>query len=243
MKSNNRLSALVLLSGFVAAGNALAASVTGDTIYEKVDMFNNYIHFTDGFTINTRGVYEATLTDFKFPNAFKSSGMNITTSTDSLGKLLGPGTFTFEAGPGNYNISMFAEVGNSQAYAEEKRRLIDEEQQRRREIKTARWNGMTAEEQLAKQALRKDLLNNLSKAEREERRARREKALDRWDIWAEEQLADINIGQYGIEISMLNGTVLSESTGSSVVPLPAAAWLFGSGILALAGLGRRKVTR
>jgi hypothetical protein len=71
MLIKNRISVLLLLSGFVVAGNALAASVTGDTIYEKVDMFNNYVHFTDGFTIDTKGVYEATLTDFKFPNALR----------------------------------------------------------------------------------------------------------------------------------------------------------------------------
>lgn len=237
MLIKNRISVLLLLSGFVVAGNALAASVTGDTIYEKVDMFNNYVHFTDGFTIDTKGVYEATLTDFKFPNAFKTSGLNVTTSTDSLGKLLGPGTFTFEAGPGDYFVSMFAEVGSSQAYVDEKRRLIDEEQQRRREIKAARWNSLTEEDQLAKKKLKKDRWNSRSKAEREERRERREKALG---IWAEEQLATTNIGQYGIEISMLEGTVPLEKVASSVVPLPAAAWLFGSGLLALAGLGRRK---
>jgi hypothetical protein len=132
---------------------------------------------------------------------------------------------------------MFAEVGSSQAYVDEKRRLIDEEQQRRREIKAARWNSLTEEEQLAKKKLKKDRWNSRSKAEREERRERREKALG---IWAEEQLATTNIGQYGIEISMLEGTVPLEKVASSVVPLPAAAWLFGSGLLALAGLGRRK---
>lgn len=227
MPIKNRMPILLLLSSFVAAGNVMAASVTGNTIYEKVDMFNNYVHFTDGFTINTRGIYEATLTDFKFPNAFKASGLNITTSTDSLGKLPGPGTFTFEAGPGDYYVSMFAEVGGSVAYTEEKHRLMDEEKQRRREINSARRNNLTEEEQLAKKVLWK----SRSEAEREERRERREKALG---IWADEQLADINMGQYGIEI---------RSAASSVVPIPAAAWLFVSGALALAGMGRRKARR
>jgi len=236
MLIKNRIPVLLLLSGFVAAGNVMAASVTGDTIYEKVDMFNKYVHFTDGFTIDTKGVYEATLTDFEFPNAFKASGMNITTGSDSLGKLLGPGTFTFEAGPGNYYVSMFAEAGGSQAYAEEKHYLIDEEKQRRREINLARRNNLTEEEQLANKAL----WESRSEAEREERRERREKALS---TWADEQLAGINMGQYGIEISMIDGTLPSVSDASSVVPIPAAVWLFSSGMLALAGVGRRKPGR
>ncbi len=240
MPIKNRIPVLLLLSSFVAAGNVMAASVTGDTIYEKVDMFNNYVHFTDGFTIDTKGVYEATLTDFEFPNAFKASGMNITTGSDSLGKLLGPGTFTFEAGPGNYYVSMFAEVGGSQAYAEKKHHLIDEEKQRRRESKAARWNSLSKKEQLAKKELKKERWNSRSDAEKERSRERWEKALG---TWADEQLAGINMGQYGIEISMTDGTLPSVSAASSVVPIPAAVWLFSSGMLALAGIGRRKPGR
>jgi len=135
---------------------------------------------------------------------------------------------------------MFAEAGGSRVYEEEKLRLINEEKQRRKEIKSARWNNLTKEEQAAKKALKKDRWKSLSKAEREEKRSRREDALNRW---AEEQLADINIGQYGIEISMKEGALSSDRVASSVVPLPAAAWFFCSGILALAGIGRRKHSR
>lgn len=46
------------------------------------------------------------------------------------------------------------------------------------------------------------------------------------------------LGQYGIQIAEF-GSMLSE-TGASPVPVPAAAWLFGSGVLGLAGVMRRK---
>jgi hypothetical protein len=38
----------------------------------------------------------------------------------------------------------------------------------------------------------------------------------------------------------LTGDILSFTGNGSAVPLPAAAWLFGSGLLALAGIGRRR---
>ena len=42
--------------------------------------------------------------------------------------------------------------------------------------------------------------------------------------------------QYGFDYASLNGTV-------SAVPVPAAIWLFGSGLLGLAGISRRKTSR
>ena len=44
------------------------------------------------------------------------------------------------------------------------------------------------------------------------------------------------LGQYGISISRAGGS----SIASSPVPLPAGVWLFGSGLLGLAGVVRRK---
>ena len=231
MFNKNTMPGLLLLSSVLGTSNVLAA-----TVYEKVEIFKNHVHFTDGFTINTKGVYEATLTDFKFPNAFKKSGMNITTGTNSLGELLGTGSFTFEAGPGDYHVSMFAQVGGSDGYAAEKQRLIAERKQQRKENRLARWNNLTKAEREQK----RDIWKSRTKEEREARREERKNALD---SWAEEQLADLKLGQYGIQINMLeaihNSDTVGDAVAPAVVPVPAAAWLFGSGILALAGIGRR----
>lgn len=234
MQIKNRIRVLVLLSGCMATGHVLAASVTGDVIYQKMDSFYGSAHITDSFTINARGLYQAKLTDFETSSAFKSSGLEVTHKSDSLGKLAGPGMFTFQAGPGDYNVNMFAVLGPLQASEKEKQRLIDEEHQRRVEIKAALWDSLTKEQKWARKEQHKEIWESMSEAERQERQERREKARNKW---VENQLASMNTGKYGIEISRLGGL---EGTGVSAVPLPAAAWLFGSGMLALAGLGRRK---
>jgi hypothetical protein len=52
---------------------------------------------------------------------------------------------------------------------------------------------------------------------------------------------DIDFGFFGFSIESANGTVTStDIINTSVVPVPAAAWLFGSGLLALLGISRRK---
>lgn len=43
-----------------------------------------------------------------------------------------------------------------------------------------------------------------------------------------------------LSYNFLNGEVTNASTNVSAVPVPAAAWLFGSGLLGLAGLRRKK---
>lgn len=48
-----------------------------------------------------------------------------------------------------------------------------------------------------------------------------------------------DLGQYGIEIAQY-GIVVSQPGDVSAVPVPAAAWLFGSGLIGLAGVIRRK---
>ena len=52
---------------------------------------------------------------------------------------------------------------------------------------------------------------------------------------------DSDFGFFGFSIESANGTVTStDIINTSVVPVPAAAWLFGSGLLALLGISRRK---
>jgi len=125
-------------------------------VFEDVGLFHGRKFFTELFRIDAPGTYQATLTDFVFPNPLKRIGMNITTATESLGMLTEPGFFTFDAKPGNYFVSFFGKAHH--------------------------------------------------------------------------------LGQYGIDISRAG----SPSIVSSPVPLPAAVWLFGSGLMGLAGVVRRK---
>jgi hypothetical protein len=47
--------------------------------------------------------------------------------------------------------------------------------------------------------------------------------------------------QYGFDFASINGTISATPVlATSAVPVPAAAWLFGSGLLGLAGFARRK---
>ena len=48
--------------------------------------------------------------------------------------------------------------------------------------------------------------------------------------------------QYGFDYASINGTISMDTThaGAPIVPVPAAAWLFGSGLLFLAGFARRR---
>ena len=129
-----------------------STSWASTVVYEKVELFQTETVFTDLFEITDAGNYKATLTDFEFTAAKIETGMNVTTATESLGSLLAPGSFTFDAAPGEYYVSFF---GFADASAP-------------------------------------------------------------------------SLGQYGIEISQV------------VVPVPAAVWLFGSGLLGLIGIARRK---
>jgi len=153
---------------------------TGDSkvVYEKVELFRKKTWFTDSFYIDTAGTYQATLTDFEFPNPLRYSGLNITSATDSLGKLFGPGSFTFDADPGKYYVSFFAKAGNGKGYS----------------MPWDRWD------------------------------------MDEYDYPKHGRYGN-KLGQYGIEIAMV-----------SAVPVPAAVWLFGSGLLGLIGAARRGKT-
>ena len=84
------------------AGNAWANTV----VYDRVELFQTQAYFTDTFEILDAGSYRATLTDFEFPAAMTDTGMDVTTTTDSLGSLMAPGSFTFNATPGNTRFSL-----------------------------------------------------------------------------------------------------------------------------------------
>ena len=128
-----------------------STSWASTVVYEKVELFQTETFFTDMFEITDAGNYQATLTDFDFLAPMELTGLNVTTATESLGSLVKPGSFTFDAEPGEYYVSFYGLAGKPTL-----------------------------------------------------------------------------ISQYGIEISQV------------VVPVPAAVWLFGSGLLGLIGIARRK---
>jgi len=67
----------------------------------------------------------------------------------------------------------------------------------------------------------------------EQWKTHRQEVEERYTRRVEEQLASMSQGEYGIEIAML------DHNGASEVPVPAAVWLFVSGLLGLAGIARR----
>ena len=146
MKKAFKIAVMTLGVLLFTAGNSWANTV----VYEKVEIFKTETFFTDTFEIFEVGSYLATLTDFEFPVPMIATGMSVTTATESLGSLLAPGSFTFDAAPGDYFVSFFGFA----------------------------------------------------------------------DVSAPE------LGQYGIEISQ--------------VPVPTAVWLFGSGLIGLVGVARRR---
>lgn len=131
---------------------------TGESVFNDVSIFKHEDFFSRSFQIDVAGKYLAALTDFQFPKQLIRAGINITTSTESLGMITAPGYFTFDADPGNYFVSFFGKARH--------------------------------------------------------------------------------LGQYGIDISMISSSLSAAST--SPVPVPGAVWLFGSGLLGLAGVVRRK---
>ncbi len=149
------------------------------TVFESSELFRNKTHFTESFLIETKGTYQAILTDFEFPSPLKESALNITTATETLLTLWGPGTMTFEADPGEYYLSFFAVAG-------------------RGHDKGPHAEGNDWHE---------------------------------WDFGGHPPHYGYgNLGQYGIEISMT----------TSAVPLPAAVWLFSTGLLGITGAGWRR---
>ena len=150
MKRALKIAVMAIGTLLLTAGTSWASTV----VYDKVEIFQTQTFFTDTFEITEAGSYLATLTDFEFTAPMTDTGMNVTTATDLLGSLLAPGSFNFDATPGNYFVSFFG-------FAD---------------------------------------------------------------------LSGPQIGQYGIEISQ----------ASSAVPVPAAIWLFGSGLIGLVGMTRRR---
>ena len=94
---------MTIVALIVMVGNAWANTV----VYDKVELFQTEVFFTDMFEISEAGSYKAILTDFKFPVPMVATGMSVTTATNLLGSMLAPGSFNFDATPGKYFVSFF----------------------------------------------------------------------------------------------------------------------------------------
>ena len=100
---------MTIVALLVTAGNSWANTV----VYDKVELFQTEVFFTDMFEITEAGNYLATLTDFEFPVPMVATGMSVTTATDLLGSLLASGSFNFDATPGKYFVSFFGFANTS----------------------------------------------------------------------------------------------------------------------------------
>ena len=110
MKKALKMSVMTIGALLVTAGNSWATIV-----YDKVELFNTSIFFADPFEITAAGSYLAILTDFEFPAPMVSAGMEVNSTTELLGSLTAPGSFTFDATPGTHFLSFsgFANTSTS----------------------------------------------------------------------------------------------------------------------------------
>ena len=104
-----KLAAMTILVSLATTGTSSATP-----IYERTELFANTIAFTDTFTVVVADNYTATLVDFEFTVPLDTVAMSIISSTAGLlGSLLAPGSFTFDATPGMYDINVFAAAGST----------------------------------------------------------------------------------------------------------------------------------
>jgi len=92
--------------------NPMPQGEDGDAVYEAVELVSGRNFMTDMFYIETGGTYLATLTDLVFPTRLGQLGMSVATPTERLGMTLGAGSFVFDALPGSYYLSLFANTNN-----------------------------------------------------------------------------------------------------------------------------------
>ena len=103
MKKTRTTIVITIVALLVMAGNSWANTV----VYDKVELFQTGVFFTDMFEISEAGSYKAILTDFDFPKPMAATGMSVSTTTNLLGSLLAPGSFNFDATPGKYFVSFY----------------------------------------------------------------------------------------------------------------------------------------
>lgn len=226
MRIKNTGAILAFLSASAVSSGTFAAAVPGDVVYQKTDSFSQSVTLTDSFTVNMSGLYRATLKDLENAKPFLSSSLVVSKNSSSLGGTNGPGSFTFEAEAGDHSVNLFADVGAPDISDEEKKELIEESHKTHG---SAWWSSLTADEKAERKARWKSWTDA-------EKKAHQQMVYERNERRVEEQLASMYTGEYDIEIVMIQ----TPTDPGTVVPVPAAVWLFGSGLLALVGAARRK---
>ena len=184
MNSRIHLHLPLLLSGCLLTGNTMASTL-GDVAYSKTDTFIKEVSFSDDFHIDKKGLYEATLTDLKNTKPFDKSSLDVKSGSSSLGSLSSPGAFKFEAGPGEYAVSLFASVTETTVSEEEKRQMFEET---REASGKAWWQSLSPEQKKAEKALWKTWTP-------EQWQAHEEIVVKRNTRRVEEQLATMNQGE------------------------------------------------
>ncbi len=120
--------------GLLLLSQAASAAVVPSVIYENRDFVQGSLFSTEAIELTQSGEFELTLTDFNFGSQFENLMVTITTGTDTILSDEGEaffidyddleqyegnngvfsGTWTFEAGAGDYFLTLWADVGNSQ---------------------------------------------------------------------------------------------------------------------------------
>ncbi len=216
--------ALLFLLTIFATTNALAALASNNemhVIYEKIEQFSKQSNLSVSLQIDEAGIYLATLTDHENPFVLQSLGLEIIDTLGSLGSLNGAGAFTFEAGIGEHVLNMFAIAANRgdaqsawlQKWKTEKRERYKALTRTERDQRADIWWALTDQE----------------------RHDRYQKNKARQIALFEKQFSDQ--GEYGVEIEWHDNVTVHSA---EAVPIPGAAWLFGSGLLGLIGFARNR---
>jgi hypothetical protein len=111
-KIEKGLRALLAAIMLGATLSAQAAVVTVDAThpYQDVGFISGTGGVTNAFDIALAGSYQAKLTDFKFPDAFQTLQLIVTSATDEYGRITEPGSFSFDATPGRYYVSVMGKA-------------------------------------------------------------------------------------------------------------------------------------
>lgn len=117
MKIRDRLAtaaaALLIAMGVMAGAQAHTVTIDEGNPYQDVGFVGKKgIAETNVFEIALAGTYQATLTDFHFPEPFDVIQLIVTSATQEYGHLDAPGTFFFNADPGRYFLSLWGETGS-----------------------------------------------------------------------------------------------------------------------------------
>lgn len=116
-KANARGRAAAAVSGALLLGLSCQAGAA-TVVYQNTGFVygDTVSYFTDQFTINDPGTYQATLTDFNFPAPLDQLGVIVTTDgTQEVARLDQPGlSAPFNvASPGTYDVNLYGLAGDT----------------------------------------------------------------------------------------------------------------------------------